>query len=75
MVKLKKPAINHNSSYTPDDYFKREVLELLGEGNHSQLEAMKIVEAKHNVKLPNSYYDYPGSHIYRWRKQLSREKN
>jgi len=56
------------SSFTPDDQFKAEVMELIRQGA-KQKEAMEKVATNREVKLADSYYKYPGSHIHRWRKQ------
>ncbi|MFC4321307.1 hypothetical protein [Litchfieldia salsa] len=58
-----------NTDYKPDDRFKRDVLEMVDSGS-SQKEAMESIANKHNVKLKVSYFQYPGSHINRWRTQL-----
>jgi len=55
--------------FTPDMVFKKRVLFLLDQG-HTQLEAMKIAANEREVTLADSYYKYPGSHLYRWKKQL-----
>jgi hypothetical protein len=49
-----------------------EVLKRLHDRNASQGEVMKQVAQEHGVTLASSYYDYPGFHIYRWRKQLGK---
>lgn len=64
--KTKKLNENH---FTPNNDFKKEVLDRISRGNTSQKEVMKSVAVKFGVTLPDSYYKYPGSHINRWRKQ------
>jgi hypothetical protein len=56
------------SSFTPDDQFKMEVMKLIRQGVN-QKKAMETVAINRKVKLANSYYKYPGSHIHRWRQQ------
>ncbi|RXI96296.1 hypothetical protein DS745_21435 [Anaerobacillus alkaliphilus] len=68
--KVKSRSIKTN--YVPNEIFKLEVLKRLNGTDKSQAVVMKEVADEQNVVLSSSYYDYPGSHIYRWRKQLSR---
>ena len=56
------------ADYTPDNEFKKRVMLYIKQG-FSQLEAMKRGSDEFGVRLKDSYYLYPGSHINRWRKQ------
>lgn len=56
------------NEYVPDSEFKRRVLSHINNGL-SQLKAMKKASEEFGITLKDSYYQYPGSHIYRWRKQ------
>jgi hypothetical protein len=55
-------------SFTPDHQFKMDVMIQIQQGVN-QKKAMEAVAMKREVKLADSYYRYPGSHIHRWRKQ------
>jgi hypothetical protein len=44
------------------------VMNLIRQGVN-QKEAMETVAMNRGVKLSDSYYKYPGSHIHRWREQ------
>jgi hypothetical protein len=70
--KYKVKTRSDESNYVPEEKFKMEVLDRLNDRNDSQGEVMKQVAQEHGVTLASSYYDYPGSHIYRWRKQLGK---
>ncbi len=45
------------------------VLRYCNTGSETQRDAMLRASKELNINLPNSYLKYPGSHIYRWRKQ------
>lgn len=60
--------VENSNEYIPDYEFKRRVLSYTSNGL-SQLEAMKKASDDFSIKLKDSYYLYPGSHINRWRKQ------
>lgn len=65
---IDKEQSDFNATYTPDDNFKIRVMILISEGL-SQAKAMKTAADELKVKLPDSYYRYPGSHVYRWKQQ------
>jgi hypothetical protein len=56
------------SSFAPDHQFKMDVMNLIRQGV-KQKKVMETVAVNREVKLADSYYKYPGSHIHRWRKQ------
>ncbi len=56
------------TTFTPDKIFKERVFELIEKGL-SQGKAIRMAAEERNVQLPKSYYQYPGSIIYSWRKQ------
>ena len=64
----KSSLIKIEVRYTPDDSFKSEAMELVNNGM-THYQAIKSTAEKHGVMLPDSYYKYPGSHIYRWKQQ------
>ena len=61
-------AQNQAGHFTPDDAFKRSVMQLIAEGA-TQARAIREAAVSRNVRLSDSYYQYPGSHIDRWRRQ------
>ena len=56
------------TGFSPDNEFKRAVMALVRSGI-KQGEAMLTVAQQREVQLKPSYFEYPGSHIDRWRKQ------
>ena len=61
--------VKSKNTFTPDLAFKKRVFQLIDTG-FTQAEAMKKAAQEAGVVLPNSYYIYPGTHIYRWRGQI-----
>ena len=57
------------ADYIPDNEFKKRVISYIKQ-EFSQLAAMKRASDEVGVRLKDSYYLYPGSHINRWRKQV-----
>ena len=60
--------VSKQSDFSPDHQFKMDVMNLIRQGVN-QREAMETVAVTRQVKLADSYYKYPGSHIHRWREQ------
>ncbi|MFS0862054.1 hypothetical protein [Fredinandcohnia sp. 179-A 10B2 NHS] len=70
-LSLNRKSTHRSNSNVPDNKFKLKVLELVDNKKLTQRGAMETVAAEHKIKLSQSYLDYPGSHIHRWRKQLN----
>lgn len=55
-----------DNHFTPDKEFKIEVMNLIRSGTSQKQAIIKVAKIR-NVKLLNSYYKYPSSHVYRWK--------
>jgi hypothetical protein len=61
-------VLSRTDYHRPSRAFKSMVIDLISSGK-TQRQAMEIAAKEHKLKLRDSYFKYPGSHIYNWRTQ------